>query len=221
MWSACLLVLIAFATVAEATHKCVWVRGVTRCNKDHSKHFNVEVRVYDKDGISLFQMIDPDDLMGVSFTEEDGTFQLDGCGDDFNWLPGVDNVPEPYIQIRHFCNSPKGETIQLPVFETFVPETHDIGILELDAVEVKPIDVNRKNKGVIVSETEIEGLETLPKDKELTPINPKFVKHEIKLSSHDETETTTEGLPIAIEEDNNTKTRVVETHPDDILLLDD
>jgi hypothetical protein len=48
----------------KAAHKCVWVRGVLRCNKNPTKHFNVEVRVWDKDGVSIFQAIDPDDLMG-------------------------------------------------------------------------------------------------------------------------------------------------------------
>lgn len=82
---------------------------------------NVEVRAYDKDGIGVLQMIDPDDLMGVTFTEADGSFKLDGCGDDFNWLPGVPNLPDPYITIKHYCNSEKGETIRLPEFDVFVP----------------------------------------------------------------------------------------------------
>jgi len=93
---------------------------------------NVEVRVYDKDGIGPLQIIDPDDLMGISFTETDGSFKLDGCGDDFNWLPGVPNLPDPYITIRHYCNSEKGETIRLPEFDVFVPDTFDLGVMELD-----------------------------------------------------------------------------------------
>uniref|UniRef100_A0A914E3Y7 Uncharacterized protein n=1 Tax=Acrobeloides nanus TaxID=290746 RepID=A0A914E3Y7_9BILA len=119
----------------KAAHKCVWVRGVLRCNKNPTKHFNVEVRVWDKDGVSIFQAIDPDDLMGVSFTDEDGTFALDGCGDDFDWIPGLENKPEPYVQILHYCNNEHGETIQMPIFKTFVPQTHDMGIMELDEVE--------------------------------------------------------------------------------------
>lgn len=59
-----LVVLLVTIAAVEATHKCVWVRGIMRCNKDPSKHFNVEIRVYDQDGFSIFQMIDPDDLMG-------------------------------------------------------------------------------------------------------------------------------------------------------------
>jgi hypothetical protein len=83
--------------IASATHKCVWVTGVLKCNKNEKNQMNVEVRAYDKDGIGILQAIDPDDLMGVTFTETDGSFKLDGCADDFNWLPGVPNLPDPYI----------------------------------------------------------------------------------------------------------------------------
>jgi hypothetical protein len=44
-------------------------------------------------------MLDPDDLMGVTFTNDDGRFQLDGCGDDFDWIPGIKNSIEPYIKV--------------------------------------------------------------------------------------------------------------------------
>jgi hypothetical protein len=66
------------------------------------KYFNktlFQIRVWDRDGPGPLQMIDPDDLMGVTFSNDDGRFQLDGCGDDFDWIPGVKNVPEPYIEV--------------------------------------------------------------------------------------------------------------------------
>uniref|UniRef100_A0A915CUK3 Uncharacterized protein n=1 Tax=Ditylenchus dipsaci TaxID=166011 RepID=A0A915CUK3_9BILA len=128
--------------------ECVWVRGVVKCNRNPDKQLNVEVRVYDRDGFSIFKVLDPDDLMGVTFTEPDGTFQLDGCGDDFNWLPGVANNPDPYIKIHHYCNSEKGETIEMPEFNTFVPETYDIGIIELDSND------NKDSKTVLHKENE-------------------------------------------------------------------
>ncbi|KHJ78155.1 Transthyretin-like family protein, partial [Oesophagostomum dentatum] len=59
----------------------------------------------------------------VTFSNEDGRFQLDGCGDDFDWIPGLNNKIEPYVEIRHFCNNDVGETITLPQFKVFVPET--------------------------------------------------------------------------------------------------
>uniref|UniRef100_A0A914EDM2 Uncharacterized protein n=1 Tax=Acrobeloides nanus TaxID=290746 RepID=A0A914EDM2_9BILA len=95
--------------------------------------------------------IDPDDLMGASFTDEDGTFALDGCGDDFDWIPGMENKPEPYVQILHYCNNDRGETIQMPIFKTFVPQTHDIGIMELDEVEsVQISELNPKFNNTFV-----------------------------------------------------------------------
>ncbi|KAE9556243.1 hypothetical protein FO519_000582 [Halicephalobus sp. NKZ332] len=200
-------VLLVTVIAVEATHKCVWVRGILRCNKDPSKNFNIEVRVYDRDGISLFQMFDPDDLMGVSFTEQDGNFQLDGCGDDFNWFPGVENPPEPYIQIHHFCNSDRGETIKLPMFETFVPDTHDIGILELDKEEPKPIDVNKKSGEVqIVHTADGDELSIGPHGNEFVDQvhNPKFNAGVVKTLDQDE-------------DSSETKKRVMITHPDGAL----
>ena len=43
------LVLISLVVLyVEATHKCVWVTGILRCNKNEKNHMNVEVRAYDK-----------------------------------------------------------------------------------------------------------------------------------------------------------------------------
>lgn len=65
----------------------------------------------------------------VTFSNEEGRFSLDGCADDFDWLPGVPNVPEPYIKIRHYCNKEQGETIELPEFNvsTVVREGSTVG----------------------------------------------------------------------------------------------
>ncbi|VDM75867.1 unnamed protein product [Strongylus vulgaris] len=71
-------------------------------------------------------------LFRVTFSNEDGRFQLDGCGDDFDWIPGLNNKIEPYIEIRHFCNNDEGEIITLPQFKVFVPETYDVGTIVLD-----------------------------------------------------------------------------------------
>lgn len=69
----------------------------------------------------------------VTFTERDGTISLDGCGADFDWLPGVSNPPDPYIIIRHSCNGVANEILELPEFNTFVPDSYDLGIIELDS----------------------------------------------------------------------------------------
>lgn len=57
--------MLLLLPLAYAGHKCVWVHGTVRCHKDPSKNLNVEVRVYDRDGLSIAKIIDPDDLMGL------------------------------------------------------------------------------------------------------------------------------------------------------------
>ncbi|CAD6198119.1 unnamed protein product [Caenorhabditis auriculariae] len=128
-------IFLAIGVMVQAVatgRECVWVLGKVECQADPAKNLNVEIRVWDRDSFGPLKLIDPDDLMGVTFTNDDGRFQLDGCGDDFDWIPGVKNAPEPYIEIRHYCNNPKGETITLPEFNEFVPNTHDVGTLVLD-----------------------------------------------------------------------------------------
>lgn len=68
----------------------------------------------------------------VSYSEGDGHFVVEGCGDDHDWLPGVVNNPEPYLRIHHFCNNERGEMLILPEFHTFVPTTYQIGDIHLD-----------------------------------------------------------------------------------------
>ncbi|VIO86733.1 Uncharacterized protein BM_BM5796 [Brugia malayi] len=125
-------VVLLLMRLACAGHKCVWIHGTVRCHKDPSRNLNVEVRVYDRDGLSVAKIIDPDDLMGVTFTSEDGSFQLDGCGEDIDWVPGIPNNPEPYLQILHYCNRQTGEIIKLPPFRIFVPNTYEVGTVDLD-----------------------------------------------------------------------------------------
>lgn len=69
----------------------------------------------------------------VSFANEDGSFTVEGCGYDRDWLPFVTNNPEPYLQIHHNCNTEDGEDLVLPVFNVFVPETYQAGTIKLDA----------------------------------------------------------------------------------------
>lgn len=79
----------------------------------------------------------------VTFTNEDGQFQLDGCGEDIDWIPGLPNNPEPYLQILHYCNSELGEIIRLPTFTTFVPKTYEVGTIDLDSpLQVAPASNN-------------------------------------------------------------------------------
>ncbi|MFH4976199.1 hypothetical protein AB6A40_002908 [Gnathostoma spinigerum] len=125
------LLIIQLHTV-DAGHKCVWIHGTVNCRNNPEKNLNVEIRVYDRDGRGFLSLIDPDDLMGVTFSNEDGSFQLDGCGDDHDWIPGIPNDPEPYMQILHYCNDEEGETMILPLERRFVPTTYEVGVIELD-----------------------------------------------------------------------------------------
>lgn len=59
-----IFVVAALIMSANASQNCVQVHGGVKCKKDPAKHANVEIRVYDRDGVSLFKLIDPDDLMG-------------------------------------------------------------------------------------------------------------------------------------------------------------
>ena len=142
----CLLMVLP--AMAYAGHACVWVVGQVKCEKDETKSTNVEIRALDRDSVWPFSFVDPDDLMGVTFSNEEGRFQLDGCADDQNWLPGVDNIPEPYIKIRHYCNSERGETIELPEFTTFAPNTYDLGTIILDTQKSAPPPSRSRKTGI-------------------------------------------------------------------------
>ncbi|PAV91754.1 hypothetical protein WR25_09257 [Diploscapter pachys] len=137
-----LLVFLAISllpAVVLAGRDCVWILGKVECEKDPSKNLNVEIRVLDRDGYGPLTLVDPDDLMGVTFTNDDGRFQLDGCGDDFDWVPGIKNSIEPYIKVRHYCNKEEGEEWTLPEFSKFVPDTYDVGTIKLDSEEEKKL----------------------------------------------------------------------------------
>lgn len=58
--------------LSEATDKCVWAVGNLTCAKNSSRVGNVEIRLIDWDGGTIF---DPDDDMGFSLSNEDGTFR--------------------------------------------------------------------------------------------------------------------------------------------------
>uniref|UniRef100_A0A0K0DJQ4 Transthyretin-like family protein n=1 Tax=Angiostrongylus cantonensis TaxID=6313 RepID=A0A0K0DJQ4_ANGCA len=94
-----LLLCVLLIPLSFAGKECVWILGRVQCERDSTKNLNVEIRVWDRDAPGPFKLIDPDDLMGVTFSTDDGRFQLDGCGDDFDWIPGLSNKPEPYVQV--------------------------------------------------------------------------------------------------------------------------
>uniref|UniRef100_A0A915EJB6 Uncharacterized protein n=1 Tax=Ditylenchus dipsaci TaxID=166011 RepID=A0A915EJB6_9BILA len=76
--------------------------------------------------------ITTDEIMASALTSMDGSFELTGCADDVGF--GLSNNPDPYVRIRHFCNTDSdGQVIELPEFTTFVPDNHNLGIINLDA----------------------------------------------------------------------------------------
>jgi hypothetical protein len=127
------LVLLLLLPLVAADSACVNVKGQVRCERDPLKHARVEVRLYDADGLffGLFKALDPDDVMGTTITDSEGRFELFGCGSDPNWLL-LPNKPDPYVQVRHYCNHPDGEMLDLPEFEVYQPNTYNIVLQSLD-----------------------------------------------------------------------------------------
>jgi len=119
----CLSLLIV---ESECKTRCVWAFGKVVCKKNATKAANVEIKLMDWDGGTIF---DPDDEMGLTISEDDGSFKVEGCGSDF----GPWNEPDPYIRVYHFCNGgSKVEETETKVNRTFVPERTDFGQIILD-----------------------------------------------------------------------------------------
>jgi len=138
----------------EAREKCVLVRGSVTCGVALFHQFEAHVELYDRDGFPLLgDWANPDDFMGNTTVEVDGTFMVSGCAEDPNWV-WIDNVPEPYLRIVHNCldshdyvdeygrESPrplvmpheKHEIIKFQPFSTFQPEVYYVGQIDLDRV---------------------------------------------------------------------------------------
>ncbi len=76
--------------------------------------------------------MEEDDTMGKSIAEEDGSFQISGCGYDF----GPWNSPDPYLKISHQCHN-KGEdvwdTLEFGfLINTWFPGVTSVGQIYLD-----------------------------------------------------------------------------------------
>uniref|UniRef100_A0A0N5APV3 Transthyretin-like family protein n=1 Tax=Syphacia muris TaxID=451379 RepID=A0A0N5APV3_9BILA len=145
----CLLLLVLTITFVECNTECVWASGKLVCKKRPEGVLNATVTLFDKDGPSKVQLINPDDKMGFTTVNTlDGIFNVEGCASDYDWFFGIKNRPEAsclfvwfrffqiYIRVHHYCNSPKGEFLKvLPTFRVFVPESYDYHMrhpIELD-----------------------------------------------------------------------------------------
>ncbi|VDM48689.1 unnamed protein product [Toxocara canis] len=136
-----LLLIASLCVAAYASTECVWATGRVVCHKNQTLVLGTVVELFDLDGPPkgrlVYDHIDPDDKMGFTTVDNvEGYFNVEGCADDFDWLPGIKNRPEVYIRVHHYCNSPKGEFLKvLPTFRVFVPRTYDHHIrfpIELD-----------------------------------------------------------------------------------------
>ncbi|GMT04532.1 hypothetical protein PENTCL1PPCAC_26706 [Pristionchus entomophagus] len=122
--------------ISTASSECVRVRGQVDCPTDLHRIEFVRVLLFDRD-VLPWEM---DDLMGETKTEEDGSFVVEGCGDDLGWW----NQPDPYIQIDHRCPE-GGHNVAITMRHTvkWLPRTflpHEITMeeairLDLDQVE--------------------------------------------------------------------------------------
>lgn len=144
-----LLILLSVPTI-KATEKCVWISGFVHCKHDPDKQVGIQISLIDRDGHGVFQQIDKDDLMSWVFTclyllfvlfyrifrvtvsDEGGAFHLSGCAKDINWLFFHNNHPDPYLKIKHSCNRYQTTTFSIKIPKVFVPETYDIGMIDLD-----------------------------------------------------------------------------------------
>ncbi|VDD86240.1 unnamed protein product [Enterobius vermicularis] len=126
-----LLLLTLPISVVFSSTECVWATGKLVCKKNPKGVLNATVTLFDLDGPAkgkqIYDHIDPDDKMGFTIVDRlDGLFNVEGCADDFDWIPGVKNRPEIYIRVHHYCNTPHGEYLKvMPTFRVFVPQTYD------------------------------------------------------------------------------------------------
>ncbi|CAJ0943723.1 unnamed protein product, partial [Mesorhabditis belari] len=97
-----ILELLTFFTISllflpriEAVTKCVRAHGQVHCATDVFRHEKVKISLYDHDSLPW----ESDDLMGRTYSDDEGRFMVEGCGDDF----GPWNEPDPYIVVEHRC----------------------------------------------------------------------------------------------------------------------
>ena len=126
--------LAVIQSVCECNQECVWVEGQLLCNRNQTWVINSTVTIFDRDGKSIFNVIDPDDKMGTTVVlDRDGKFRVEGCGNDRDWLPMILNKPEPYIVVHHYCvDRVKGTEMRLPEFNVFMPDVYRIHEIHLD-----------------------------------------------------------------------------------------
>ncbi|GMS88877.1 hypothetical protein PENTCL1PPCAC_11052 [Pristionchus entomophagus] len=88
-----LLQTLLLAAVA-AKEECYAIKGKIECEFGESRvpSGKVQVDLMDEDSFSS-------ELMGRTWTDDEGYFNVTGCGSDF----GPWNAPDPYLKFHHSC----------------------------------------------------------------------------------------------------------------------
>ncbi|CDW57538.1 DUF290 domain containing protein [Trichuris trichiura] len=114
---------ILFAVVVQdalARTRCVKATGKLICRSNKTAATDVEVRLMDDDGF-----MNPDDQMGWTTSNEDGSFTVEGCGYD------LFSDPDPYLKIWHACGG-SYRHLKTPIQMIFQPHLNDFGNILLD-----------------------------------------------------------------------------------------
>ncbi|PAV63792.1 hypothetical protein WR25_26303 [Diploscapter pachys] len=99
------------------------VVGKLKCPE--SSHFEkaVKIELLDEDSLPL----EVNDMMGRTWSTENGSFVISGCGSDAGPL----NTPDPFLKIYHVC--PKGKSpLEVNLVPLFLPNIVNIGTIYLD-----------------------------------------------------------------------------------------
>ncbi|GMR41380.1 hypothetical protein PMAYCL1PPCAC_11575 [Pristionchus mayeri] len=97
-----LLLTSLFAAVA-AKEECYAINGKVECEFGDSRvpSGKIQVDLMDEDSFSS-------ELMGRTWTDEEGCFNVTGCGSDF----GPWNAPDPYLKFYHSCPISNGAILE-------------------------------------------------------------------------------------------------------------
>ncbi|EFO95879.1 CRE-TTR-52 protein [Caenorhabditis remanei] len=123
-----IFILTTFLTnFALCKTSCVMATGVLKCPTDPHAVKKVHIDLWDEDSLPL----ESDDLMGRTWSDANGNFQVTGCASDF----GPINTPDPYIYIEHDCPhryTNATDPIQIDVIPLFLPSIVRLGNIYLD-----------------------------------------------------------------------------------------
>ncbi|KAL1244333.1 Transthyretin-like protein [Trichinella spiralis] len=115
------LIIIYTITPSEGRTRCVKAIGKLICKANATHAVDVEIELFDDDGF-----LNPDDQMGWTTSNDDGTFHVEGCGYDFL------SDPDPYLKIWHACGGGSHRYYRTPIQMIFQPEVNDFGEIVLD-----------------------------------------------------------------------------------------